>query len=140
MGDSALTSLFGMLKLVRLLRLGRMVTYLSKSKSAKLGAMMIQLFFMLLLLLHWMACVWYILAVTEKTWIPSKDLDWSETIVFTAAAENTDAGYGKSYVILFYYACLALLGNDYVPTTPFEVMLACCLVLVGAVSIGVIIG
>ena len=41
MGDSALTSLFGMLKLVRLLRLGRMVTYLSKSKSAKLGAMMI---------------------------------------------------------------------------------------------------
>ena len=41
MGDNAVTSLFGMLKLVRLLRLGRMVTYLSKSKSAKLGAMMI---------------------------------------------------------------------------------------------------
>ena len=38
MGDNAVTSLFGMLKLVRLLRLGRMVTYLSKSKSAKLGA------------------------------------------------------------------------------------------------------
>ena len=38
MGENAFTSLFGMLKLVRLLRLGRMVTYLSKSKSAKLGA------------------------------------------------------------------------------------------------------
>lgn len=140
MGDSALTSLFGMLKLVRLLRLGRMVTYLSKSKSAKLGAMMIQLFFMLLLLLHWIACVWYILAVREKTWIPSKDLDWSETIVFTAAAKNTDMGIYQSYVILFYYACLALLGNDYVPTNPLEVILASILVLVGAVSVGIIIG
>ena len=36
MGDNAVTSLFGMLKLVRLLRLGRMVTYLSKSKQTKL--------------------------------------------------------------------------------------------------------
>ena len=140
MGDSALTSLFGMLKLVRLLRLGRMVTYLSKSKSAKLGAMMIQLFFMLLLLLHWMACVWFILAAVDSKWIPSKDLDWDETIVFSAAEENSDKGYFESYVILFYYACLALLGNDYVPTNPLEILLACVLVLVGAVSIGVIIG
>ena len=62
MGDNAVTSLFGMLKLVRLLRLGRMVTYLSKSKSAKLGAQITQLIFMLLLLLHWIACVWFILA------------------------------------------------------------------------------
>ena len=38
MEENAFTSLFGMLKLVRLLRLGRMVTYLSKSKSAKTGA------------------------------------------------------------------------------------------------------
>ena len=43
-------------------------------------------------------------------------------------------------MILFYYACLALLGNDYVPTDIYETMLACVLVLVGAISIGVIIG
>ena len=95
---------------------------------------------MLLLLLHWMACVWYILAVMDSKWIPSKDLDWDETIIFTAALEGTNSGRFKSYVILFYYACLALLGNDYVPTNPGEILLACALVLVGAVSIGVIIG
>lgn len=33
-----------------------------------------------------------------------------------------------------------MLGNDYVPTDTFEVLLACLLVLVGAISIGVIIG
>ena len=60
--SSAVTDIFGMLKLVRLLWLGRMVTYLSKNKSFKLGAMMVQLFFFLILLLHWMACAWYIVA------------------------------------------------------------------------------
>ena len=76
MSDNAFTSLFGMLKLVRLLRLGRMVTYLSKSKAAKFSANVIQLFFMLLLLLHWMACLWYVVAVRTEAWVPSKDLDW----------------------------------------------------------------
>ena len=33
-----------------------------------------------------------------------------------------------------------MLGNDYVPTDTYEVLLACLLVLVGAISIGVIIG
>ena len=95
---------------------------------------------MLLLLLHWMACLWYILAVRTKAWIPSKDLDWDETIIFTSAEKNTEYGRYESYVILFYYACLALLGNDYVPTNTYEVALAFILVLVGAITIGVIIG
>ena len=95
---------------------------------------------MLLLLLHWMACLWYIVAVRTEAWVPSKDLDWDQTIVFTSAQKNTEKGRYESYVILFYYACLALLGNDYVPTDTYEVLLACLLVLVGAISIGVIIG
>ena len=33
-----------------------------------------------------------------------------------------------------------MLGNDYVPTNTYEVMLAFVLVLVGAISVGVIIG
>ena len=135
--QSALTDLAGMLKLVRLLRLGRMVTYLSKSKSFKLGAMMVQLFFFLILLLHWMACTWFIVAHLEDSWIPSKDLDWTETIVFTSAAEQN---YFDSYVILFYYACLALLGNDYVPTNRLEIIIACTLILIGSLIIGILIG
>lgn len=67
-------------------------------------------------------------------------MDWDETIIFSAAETNTEFGRYQAYVILFYYACLALLGNDYVPTNTYEVMLACVLVLVGAISIGVIIG
>ena len=60
--------------------------------------------------------------------------------MFTAAETNTEYGRYQTYVILFYYACLALLGNDYVPTDTYEIMLAFVLVLVGAISIGVIIG
>lgn len=135
--SSAVTDIFGMLKLVRLLRLGRMVTYLSKNKSFKLGAMMVQLFFFLILLLHWMACAWYIVAHQQDTWIPSKDLDWTETIVFDSAANQQ---YLATYVILFYYACLALLGNDYVPTNRLEIIIACTLILIGSLIIGILIG
>jgi hypothetical protein len=68
--------LIGLIKLTRLLRLGRMVTYLKASKDFALGAKMGQLFFMLVLLLHWMACLWWIVIDVNKTWIPPKDTDW----------------------------------------------------------------
>ena len=84
-----------------------------------------------------MACAWYIVARREDTWIPSKDLDWTETIVFTSAANQE---YFTTYVILFYYACLALLGNDYVPTNRLEIIVACSLILIGSLIIGILIG
>ena len=132
-----MTQVFGMLKLVRLLRLGRMVTYLSKSKNFKIGAQMVQLFFMLILLLHWMACFWFVVAHQFDSWIPSKDLDWYETVVFSSVEEGR---YFDCYVILFYYACLALLGNDYVPTNQFEIFVSCILILIGSLAVGILIG
>ena len=135
--ENQLTQVFGMLKLVRLLRLGRMVTYLSKSKNFKIGAQMVQLFFMLILLLHWMACFWFVVAHQFDSWIPSKDLDWYETVVFSSVE---DGRYFDCYVILFYYACLALLGNDYVPTNQFEIFVSCILILIGSLAVGILIG
>jgi hypothetical protein len=49
---------FGMLKLVRLLRLGRIVTYLKMNSNFKFGMKLIQLLFMLLLIIHWCTCLW----------------------------------------------------------------------------------
>jgi len=52
--------IFGMFKLVRLLRLGRMITYMKVNRSFKFSMKLIQLMFMLLLILHWISCFWYI--------------------------------------------------------------------------------
>jgi hypothetical protein len=58
--DSAL-SIFGLLKLVRLLRLGRIITYLSFSQHYKIGAKIAQLILFLILLVHWIGCLWFYL-------------------------------------------------------------------------------
>ena len=53
---------------------------------------------------------------------------------------SKEGNYFDEYAILFYYACLALLGNDYVPTNDFEIIIACALILIGSLIIGILIG
>ena len=76
---------FGMLKLVRLMRLGRMVSFLKANKSFKLGIILVQLLFILLLVLHWIACLWYLCIGGNNTWNPPKDVDWDKTIIYDGA-------------------------------------------------------
>ena len=45
--------IFGLLKLVRLLRLGRIITYMKFKQGLKIGFRIFQLLFFLLLLVHW---------------------------------------------------------------------------------------
>jgi hypothetical protein len=76
-----------------------------------------QLFFMLILLLHWMACLWWIVIDVNKTWIPPKDTDWNtDGNIFEIRQQYTAKSLGKTYILMFYYACLALLSSDYIPT------------------------
>lgn len=45
--------IFGLLKLIRLLRLGRIITYMKFKQGLKIGFRIFQLLFFLLLLVHW---------------------------------------------------------------------------------------
>lgn len=51
--DSSNLKFLGMLKLVRLLRLGRMISFLKKNQSLKYSAKIGQLIFFLILYIHW---------------------------------------------------------------------------------------
>jgi hypothetical protein len=84
-GNETTLKIFGMLKLVRLMRLGRMVSFMSANKSFKLSMTLVQLLFILILVIHWIACVWYGVIGLEggSTWIPPKDVDWDHTIIYT---------------------------------------------------------
>jgi hypothetical protein len=42
------------------------------------------LLFILLLVIHWIACLWYISIGIENTWNPPKDVDWDKTIIYDA--------------------------------------------------------
>ena len=62
-----------MIKLVRLLRLSKIINYLKMSSHFKHGMKIVQLLMMLLLVIHWTACFWYVVALTSITWLPPKD-------------------------------------------------------------------
>ena len=57
-------SFFGVLKLVRLLRLRRIVTFLKVNQSFQFGIRLIQTIGMLVLVVHWFACIWYLIVIT----------------------------------------------------------------------------
>ena len=76
-GDGNLElKLLGLLKLIRLLRLGRIIRYLRFKQGLKVGIRMFQLLFFLLMLVHWVACVWFLVVKEPGSWVPPKDLDY----------------------------------------------------------------
>ena len=74
----------GMLKLVRLLRLGRMITFLKANQRVKFSMKIGQLIFFVLLLMHWINWLWYFVTETDRAWFPPKDLDFRTTNAYTA--------------------------------------------------------
>lgn len=118
------------------MRLGRMVTYLRANKSLKLSLIIVQLLFMLILLIHWIACIWYgIITFNDgKKWTPPKDLDWNGTIIY-----DQEQRWG-TYSIFFYYSILTLVTNELMPTDNVEVITASMILIIGTIVTGVLIG
>lgn len=103
--------LIGLLKLIRLLRLGRIVTYMKVNASLKIGFRILQLLMGLLMLVHWLCCVWYMLVNTDaESWIPTKDLDAYKTDFYNKEMWS-------KYSIVFYNSILLILGNEISPVT-----------------------
>ena len=119
------------LKLVRVLRLGKLINYLNESDELKLQLRLFKLCFFFLLHCHIAACVWYMVNVyNDDQWIPAQ---WEK---FVAATNSNSNFYERSwqtrYTITFYNAILMLLGNDIQPTNIPLVCLGIILMISGA--------
>ena len=64
------------------------------------------------IIVHWIACAWYILVTGEdnEKWIPAKDLDFYYTNFY-----QSDIYY--QYIIVFHSVTLTMLGNECAPAT-----------------------
>lgn len=63
--------LFGIMKLVRVLRLNRIITYLNVTEELKVGLKLMKLCFFLSMYIHCMACLWWIMVKESELWIPT---------------------------------------------------------------------
>ena len=66
-------ALFGLLKLIRVLRLNRIIMYLNLRQDVKASIKLIKLVFFLLMYVHFMGCVWFFIINIKKEWIPPSD-------------------------------------------------------------------
>ena len=131
--NSSNLKFLSMLKMVRLLRLGRMITFLKANQILKFSMKITQLIFFVLLINHWINCLWYSITENDESWFPPKDLDFNQTDAFSAEPFTR-------YVLFYYYAIFILVGSEILPTDSTELIVITFLILVGTISIGIIIG
>eukprot|EP00347_Sterkiella_histriomuscorum_P009696 403340228 len=133
--------LFGLLKLVRLLRLGRIIRFMKFKQGFKMGMRLIQLLLGLLLLVHWIACIWYLIIRNISDWIPPKDLALSNP------GDDISSFTGfymldlmSRYFVVYYYAVLTMAGNDILPMNTVQTISASVIIITGAIVSAFIFG
>ena len=131
--NSSNLKFLGMLKMVRLLRLGRIITFLKANQKLKFSMKIGQLIFFIILTMHWINWLWYFITEADESWFPPKDLDKGETDAYT-----TD--WFSKYVLFNYYSAFILVGSEILPTDETELFFAIVLVFVCTIFIGIIIG
>ena len=82
-GNSWTLELASLLKLVRILRLSRLITYLNLKNDLRMSLKLIKLIFYLILYIHILACTWYFIVQQDKEWIPPVDYVLITTNLYT---------------------------------------------------------
>ena len=70
LGDAGLFKFLGALKLVRVLRLSRIITYLRSTMEVKETLKLLQIIFYLVMYVHCFGCMWWLLVSDSEKWIP----------------------------------------------------------------------
>ena len=123
----------GLLKLVRLLRLGRILTYMKFKQDLKMGLRIFQLLFVLIILVHWIGWMWYMLVSAQDSWMPPKDQNQGYTDFYNY--DNL-----RQYTIVFYYAILLVVGNESCPLSTAQTLFSSGVVIMGAIATAFIFG
>ena len=114
-GGNRFLELFGVLKLVRIRRLGKLVAKLDMKADTKSLIKMGMLTFYLILYIHVVACFWFLTVDSDKVWIPP--MDW---ILPEYYFELYTATIDRKYWLSLYEGVLLLIGNEMGPVTPLE--------------------
>ena len=101
-----------------------------------------QLFAGLLLLVHWIGCIWFLLVGKPGDWVPPKDLDMDTRVegVLWTKSDFYDYDITKKYVTVFYYAILTMMGNEIAPRDTTQTAVASVIIITGAVVAAFIFG
>ncbi|CAL1680332.1 unnamed protein product [Lasius platythorax] len=142
-GEDTAHSNIHLVKLTRLLRLARLLQKMDRySQYSAVILTMLMLFF--ILVAHWLACIWYVIAEKErlrndKDW----DLGWIHTLAERLKISVQNVTHTESYITALYFTCSSLtsVGFGNVSANTFsEKFFSICTMLIGALMHAVVFG
>lgn len=101
--------MFGALKLVRVLRLNKIITYLRSTEEFKAFLKLSKLIFLLIMYLHCFACVWWVIVSDKAYWIPP--MNYNDADFYYVHKQ----GIVYQYFVALHAAVLLTTGNDVGP-------------------------
>ena len=115
--------LFSLVKIIRVLRFTKVISFLNTTESVKLSLRLFKLIFYLIIYLHWQACAWFFYTKQDKMWFPLPDL-----------IQDIDTFYEHGVVFTYcfsvWHSVSILDGADMVPANPHQAIVVSFLVIV----------
>jgi hypothetical protein len=96
---------FGLLKLVRILRLSRIITYLNFTDEVANTFKYVKIVFFLSIYIHCYTCFWFYIVNLDNQWMPAADFHMAKTSLYH------DVWYIQ-YLECLYTASLIFVGKD----------------------------
>eukprot|EP00347_Sterkiella_histriomuscorum_P022573 403337973 len=100
--------LFSMLKLLRVLRLSKIITYMNATDEIKLSLKLFKMLFFLVMYLHCQACAWFYITALDETWIPPVNMAYNNNQFY-------QDDVASQYFMALYTSLLILYGGDLFP-------------------------
>ncbi|KAK3272585.1 hypothetical protein CYMTET_19130 [Cymbomonas tetramitiformis] len=127
--------LFSLLKFPRLLRLGRIIKYMERQQFAT-TMHIARLVLMVLLVCHWMGCVWWV--TCDLLTSSCKDEDGEEEVCWCKRAAYADLQ--TAYVTSLYTAILSTMGEGADTQSDEQRMIAGTMTLFGSFMMAMVFG
>ena len=113
--NSKLLKFLGVMKLTRIMRLSKIISYSHLKSDSKSFMNFVKLFFFLAIYLHLQASIWFIIAKDDEKWIPPLDTIGNTTDLY----EQTTI---YQYLMSIYYSVLIFCPNDLLPQNMIELL------------------
>ena len=132
--DSDTLQSLTLLKFYRIVRINKVIRLLTAKfqRYANVG-MIVKLFFMICLAVHFLGCLWYFVCAQQKgdeTWITSNNI----------SIDSNETTFYGIYTTTTYSTLLMLLGEDTAPVTSSERILSIIVHLAGMPMAAIVIG
>lgn len=111
--NSRALKFFGLLKLIRILRLSRIITYLNFKDDVEITLRYAKIVFFLSIYIHCYTCFWFYIVNLNDQWLPPGDFDKGNTTLYTEV-------WYEQYFDCLYQATLIFVGKDIYGVTDYQ--------------------